>query len=304
MSTTALTEAAMLGAVMVVLSLLAFFLIPYLVVVIPLPLIILVVRHGLRTGIATTVVASIIIGMFDPMLVIVILFQIGVVGIALGEAIRESFSPPVTLILGIGAALVANLLLIAISFYVLDISLMEEFGTMLNESVAIMERLNTKLGLPVEQVDAFAEMMKKILPAVLLVGVGMTVTINYGLSIVVFRRLGMEIRACSPFKEWRMPRPLGVVIIITQVADLFVRYPEGHWSFTVMLNLRLVLMTIAFIYGLALLWFYLDKYRVPTIWRVIVIFLLFLNPLVYLLITWAAILDVWFDFRKKDQQSA
>ncbi|MDD2756838.1 MAG: DUF2232 domain-containing protein, partial [Methanothrix sp.] len=107
MSTTALTEAAMLGAVMVVLSLLAFFLIPYLVVVIPLPLIILVVRHGLRTGIATTVVASIIIGMFDPMLVIVILFQIGVVGIALGEEIRESFSPPVTLILGIGAALVA-----------------------------------------------------------------------------------------------------------------------------------------------------------------------------------------------------
>jgi uncharacterized protein YybS (DUF2232 family) len=52
----------------------------------------------------------------------------------------------------------------------------------------------------------------------------------------------------------------------------------------------------------ALVWFYLDKYQVPTLGRVIVLFLLFFNPLFYLLVTWAAILDVWFDFRKLKEE--
>ena len=91
MSTTALTEAAMLGAVMVSIPsrLLSS---PLLSLIIPLPVIVLVVRRGLRTGIITTIVTSLIMDFFDPLLVIVILFEIGVVGIALGQAIRESFS--------------------------------------------------------------------------------------------------------------------------------------------------------------------------------------------------------------------
>ena len=302
MSTTALTEAAMLGAVMVVLSLLAFYLVPYLALIIPLPVIVLVVRRGLRTGIITTIVTSLIMGFFDPLLVIVILFEIGVVGIALGQAIRESFSPVLTLVLGIAAALVANLLLLAVSFYLLDVSIVEDFTTMLNETLEIIERMDLGQALPPEQISMFVDMLKRLLPAMLLISVGVTVTINYGLSILVFRRLGMEIKGWTPFKRWQMPMPLGVAIVIVQLSDLVIPYPQDHWSLTLMMNLKLVLMTIAFIYGVALVWFYLDKYQVPTLGRVIVLFLLFFNPLFYLLVTWAAILDVWFDFRKLKEE--
>ena len=56
--TRSITEGAMLAAITVVLSFLGAYVFPYIFFIVPVPLIILVYRHGLRLGILVTVVSA------------------------------------------------------------------------------------------------------------------------------------------------------------------------------------------------------------------------------------------------------
>ena len=61
-STRSLTEGAMLAAITVLLSLLGAYFLPYLFFITPVPLIILVYRHGMRPGILVAVTSALLGG--------------------------------------------------------------------------------------------------------------------------------------------------------------------------------------------------------------------------------------------------
>src|SRR5690554_5184671 len=101
MKTRSLTEGAMLGALTVLLTLLGEYLgVPALIV--PVPLTLLVYRQGFRWGIITAVVAALVTGMvaghvFAGLSIIIW----GFVGVAVGMALREKFSFPKLMGVGI-----------------------------------------------------------------------------------------------------------------------------------------------------------------------------------------------------------
>ena len=112
MKTRSLTEGAMLGAVTVLLTILGEYLgIPS--VIVPVPLMLLVYRQGFQYGILAAVVAallsSLVAGHVLSGLTIIIW---GFVGVAVGMALREKFTFPRLMFVGIAS----NIVVIGLNF--------------------------------------------------------------------------------------------------------------------------------------------------------------------------------------------
>jgi uncharacterized protein YybS (DUF2232 family) len=70
---------------------------------------------------------------------------------------------------------------------------------------------------------------------------------------------------------------------------------------SVSLNLMVVLAVLYFCQGMAVVANWFNRLRLPRILRVVGYPLMFLNPLVFLIIT-LGVLDIWLDFRRLHQQ--
>ena len=92
-NTRILVESALLVAISTLFCVLDAY-IPIFALVYPLPIVILVVRRGLRAGVWATVVTiaatSMFVGPFQGLLVFTI---VGIIGITLAQCIRKQFSP-------------------------------------------------------------------------------------------------------------------------------------------------------------------------------------------------------------------
>ena len=110
MDTRSLTEGAMLAAITVVLALLGVYFFSYLLFIVPVPIAILVYRHGCEPN-SSFCYCAMISGFFGTMVTtFIFLLVIGLVGIAIGGALQENQSAPMVMVIGSGVAVIALVL--------------------------------------------------------------------------------------------------------------------------------------------------------------------------------------------------
>ena len=118
--TSALVEAGILAAIAVLFTIVSNY-IPVLSfianVIWPLPIILCGRRNGLKWSILSLIVAGIIVAMLlSPVMAITEVLILGIVGLAMGEAMRRQMSPAQVLSVGTLATLVSLALSIAAGF--------------------------------------------------------------------------------------------------------------------------------------------------------------------------------------------
>ena len=307
MKTRSLTEGAMLGAITVLVAILGEY-IGMPSIIIPIPLLLLVYRQGFQYGIlaaiAAALISSLVAGHVFSGLSIIIW---GFVGVALGMALREKFSFPRLMLVGI----ISNLVVIGLNFLLYSLiiggSVLTDLLNMFVQSIDQAIQMSESLGVQGEALQQY-EAMKTFLPILLRVGLPSMLLVyavsmsylNLAIGRAVLRRLGdHNMPWMLPFSQWRLPGYFGLIFgfgLITTSISLGTDLPE--WLQFLGLNSFLLSFYAYAVAAISLAWYYFQKKNVPTFLRVVLIFILFTMQFLLMALVFLAVIDGFFDFRR------
>lgn len=305
----------MLTALMVALAYLSMYSV-IVSLIIPAPLILLVIRHGFRTGALVAVVSGFVSALVlsSPLMAVNLLIT-GIIGIALGMGLREQWKFTPLLLIGTAAGLIAlglrvwmYSLLFGENLLAVGLAAMEAGAT---QWVTIYE----SLGLGVEQVEQMEELAGSLTETILLIlPLGLAASavlqayINLFLVRLLVRRLPSmpgDVPWVPPFRSWKWPWYFVWGFILVRLLMLVLSLlgvPADIWE-RAAINLDLFFVYLFFIQGLAIMWYYFDHYKVGKFLRILlVVFLVMAGGVMLLFVALVGILDTWFDFRRRLDQ--
>jgi hypothetical protein len=144
-----------------------------------------------------------------------------------------------------------------------------------------------------QMINQMKVVLPKILPAILIFFVILTVW----LTMVLGNRLALRYYGRSPWPEykfWKVPEKLIWAEIVTAILALIPVEPFG----TIGINL-LILMSVIFIFqGIALLVFFLNKWKMPVIFRLFLYTIAVIQSSGIVVLLVVGIADIWFNFRR------
>ncbi len=308
-NTRALVEGALLSAITIIISLFALY-VPILGVfaslIWPVPIIILGIRHGIKTSVMATVVAGIVVTMFEgPAQAIIVVLGFGLIGICMGWAIRKKYAPFQVLAISGVASLISKIVLILVSLYIIGINPISQEISIMRESLSAINNLYSGMGVNPDTVrsvtDNFNKMIDMIavaVPAILVLASIFDAFLNYMLTKVILSRLGQQIAGLTPFWLWKLPSYTVFLFLLGMLMTMMETYwPVGVLK-TVGFNLQMVFFFTFLVEGFSLITYYMGKYNVSKVLRVIIVFLIFFNPVISQIISWAGMFDILFNFRK------
>jgi len=181
----------------------------------PVPIAVLVLRHGLRSGIMATVVSGLLLFMLTgPINALITMAGFGLIGVILGYTLRLKLAAPQVILwcaVGSAISIIASLYLAGFVIGVNPIDAMIEAQQLAIEQMRpLTEQLSGgQGGAGAEQLDEmmaqFPDLMRMILPAVVVVAAVFSSFMNFLVASWVLRRMGNEIVSLPPFTMWRFP---------------------------------------------------------------------------------------------------
>ena len=321
--TRGLTEGAILAALTAVIAAAGLVIPPVAILLAPLPLMLLVIRWGLRTGVLATVVAGLILMQLFGPLVAVSAIGFGPVGLALGWGVRYERGPAWTVLAGAAALYASTLISFALAMALFHQDLLTEFirlqTTSMEHSVALMERLGASTQMiepvrllieaPCGEHHCFVPPLETLMrsTSLVLVALGALVWgyLCYTVGRSLLRRLGYQIPAVPPMLTWRLPRRIAASLVWLSaglsVAGLWFPAVGGLVLSAVFVNL--------FVFGflgvlVAVTW--MTKRQIPRVAQAIVLVLLITSQTSLPLLALAVLgmLDTWHDFRRLTRATA
>lgn len=137
-------------------------------------------------------------------------------------------------------------------------------------------------------------LMVRVIPGVLIASTLAVSWLNLLVSRRYCRAAAMESCIREKLTLWKAPEPLVWFVI---GAGLMLLVPVDQ-IWVLGLNLLIVLGSVYFLHGLAIVTFYFDKWKVPFIARGLIYALMFLQQFAAIATAALGLFDIWFDFRK------
>jgi uncharacterized protein YybS (DUF2232 family) len=158
-----------------------------------------------------------------------------------------------------------------------------------------------QLGSPSTETQAVESALLAAVPVIVRTIPGILVASALGIgwiNMLVARRYcrAMALQWClrEDLKLWKAPEFLVWFVI---AGGFMLLLPWGGLSIYG-LNLLIVLGTVFFLQGLAIVSFYFDKWKMPLLARSLIYAVLFLQQFASMLTAVVGLFDIWFDFRK------
>lgn len=255
----------------------------------PVPIVYLVQKEESSRVIAVIAAAALINGFFfGAVMGLITVIGFGLVGFIIGNIIKEGFSPLKTLIAAVLSVIVSQALVVYVSGSIMDLN----YQLLIEEAI---RNLGGEFdGQSVEQlVIPQLQFIKLMFPALLGISATITAIFNYYISAWYLRRRGLNIEIYKPFNRWYLPRWIVSILIII---SLLMR------SNTIFLNINIYLFFLSFLQGFSVLMYYLSTKSSSFLLKAFVVFLIFLFPPVPIVLILLGLLDMWFNFRKQDEQ--
>ena len=308
-NTKSLVEGALLAAINIILSIMAIYM-PILgtfaTLIWPVPIVILGIRHGIKTSILSTVVAGIFVAILSgPFQAITIVVSFGLIGIVMGWAIQKGLSPFKVLGVGGAASLVSKVALVFISMLMIGINPLTEEITVLKESLSLAGSFYQKMGMDPQTVETTIEsftrsldLLPLVIPGIFIMASALDAFLTYVVTKAVLSRMGQKLEDFTPFLLWRFPDYSVAFFLLGNLLVLL----ETYWPVGVLkavgMNLALVFGFAFFIQGFSLLAYFLGKFNVGKAFRVLITFFVLFNPLFLQILFFAGLFDILFNFRK------
>ncbi len=212
-----MTESGLLAAITVITALIGVY-VPLLgtiaILLWPLPILVLEVRHGMKWALMSVLTAGIIMSiLIEPMAAIRMVIGFAPPAIALGYGFRNQLPAAKNLMLSLVSAIISMLIAMAMLFYVTEINPFDMQVDMLKESFDITLSAYETMGMTPEQIaeskqqfDMAFNMIALLMPLVIICSGLITTWINFAIGTRVLRRLGYEVSSLPDFDDWHLPK--------------------------------------------------------------------------------------------------
>ncbi len=270
---------------------------------VPLPIIFFRAKLGRRKGAAIPLIVLLLMGIVFGGFSIDMLFFCGLMllGFAMSETFEKSLSIEMTLAVTCGIVLGSGLVGTLLFSAAKQTGIVSLLSAYVASNLELSLKLYREIGIPQETIDTIAGSLDRIkyvlvrlMPAILTVSTLFVAWINLITVRPVMLRRGLAFPDFGRLNHWRSPEWLIWVVIACGSAMLI---PAGGIRLLA-INGLLVLLTIYFMQGIAIVSFYFEKKGLPLFVRVALYALVAFQQLFLLVVIGIGLFDMWIDFRK------
>ena len=307
---TPLTESGLLTALSVVLALMAVYL-PFigffLVLFWPLPLIVLVVRHGLRWGIMAAAAAGVLMGLLvEPLLSLRLVIAFAPAGLILGWAFSQGWPGVRSFLLTLAAAIAGQLAAVGLLLLVTDINPLtmqvDVLQTTFESSLQMYEGLGMSedaLAQTRSEIEQGMKMLNYLFPLVfILMGLFYAAT-AYIAGGKVLRRLGHNVPQFPPVHEWRLPIGFLYLFGFALVGLYWGGTRQIEWLYQLSLNANALAIIAGLVQGMVLMHCLFRHFRVSLFLRIVFYVFIIMNPFLAQVAAMTGLIDMIFDYRQR-----
>jgi uncharacterized protein YybS (DUF2232 family) len=272
---------------------------------IPLPVLFYRAKLGRRLGMVVPLVAIAVMGLVFGGLTMDILFFSGLMflGFVMSEMFEKELSVEMTVVAACGMVLGAGLIGILIYSMANRTGVVSLVSAYVATNLALSLELYKGIGIPQETIDTISGsldqiqyILVRILPSLTVASTLFVAWTNLIAARPIMQRRGLSFPDFGRLNRWQAPDPLvwGVIgcglIILLPVTGIRLIGVNG----------LLVLLTIYFIQGIAIVSFYFEKKRLPRAIRILLYMMIAFQQLFLLVIICIGLFDMWINFRKID----
>ena len=305
-----LTESGILAAVTVIMALIGVY-VPFLglvaILLWPLPITILVVRHGFRWGVRAAIVASVLIAiLIEPTVAVRLALAFAPVGLALGYGYRLGWSGVRLVTAAIVVSIIAKGLALVLVFFLTGVHPFSGQLDMLRQSYGQAAEMYKGMGMNEVQIEMAKQSFEnnlniiEILLPLVVVTMGLLDTmVNFFVAGKVFKRLGMKVPVLPPLKEWRLPQAFAWLFGASLVAAYIGNTHEIPLLFQAGMNGYMAATLAGLIEGVVVFEYAMDHYHWSKWASTLFLIMIFFNGLLFQILAIAGILDTVFDYRTR-----
>lgn len=307
---TPLTESGLLSALTVILAMAAAYL-PVIgmvaALVWALPVVVLIVRHGLRWGVMSVLVSGVIMALLlEPMLSLRMVLSFGPTGLMLGYAFRHHWSGAHAFGMTLVASVAGKLLTFGLLFLVTSVNplnmQMDVMQQSFDQTFAVYEQMGldkNAIAASKAQISEAMTYLNLLLPFIVGVMGLLDVGVAYIVSSRVLRRLGETVPQLPPFAEWRLPQFFLYLLGFALVGIYWGGSREIQPLYQAAFNLNMVAMGAGVIQGLSLMSYAMDRFRVGRVMRMFFYAFVLLGGVLVQILAFTGLFDMLFDYRRR-----
>ncbi|PEQ28277.1 YybS family protein [Bacillus thuringiensis] len=302
-----ITEGAALLAIYAILLLISMY-VPILGTVVtfalPLPFILLTIRHKLSNVLVIFVAALFVTIIVSQPMNLVKTTMFGLIGIVLGYMYKTRKKPVEILIAGTLAYLICFVLIYVASIKFFNIDIMKQMQSVFSESMVQSEKIVSAIGMPIskEQKELLTQMndiLQSLFPSILVLVAVCFSWITVIISGSVLKKLKHDIIPWPKFKDLQLPKSIVWYYVIFILLATFIKVDPTSYLHMVFSNLYVIFALLLVLQGLTFISFL--AYRkgftkgVPIISFIVCMFI----PMLFPLVTILGIIDLGISLRSK-----
>ncbi|AKR12290.1 YybS family protein [Bacillus thuringiensis] len=302
-----ITEGAALLAIYAILLLISMY-VPILGTVVtfalPLPFILLTIRHKLSNVLVVFVAALFVTIIVSQPMNLVKTIMFGLIGIVLGYMYKTRKKPVEILIAGTLAYLIGFVLIYVASIKFFNIDIMKQMQSVFSESMVQSEKIVSAIGMPIskEQKELLTQMndiLQSLFPSILVLVSVCFSWITVIISGSVLKKLKHDIIPWPKFKDIQLPKSIVWYYVIFILLATFIKVEPTSYLHMVFSNLYVIFALLLVLQGLTFISFL--AYRkgftkgVPIISFIVCMFI----PMLFPLVTILGIIDLGISLRSK-----
>ena len=307
---TSMTESGLLAAITVVMALIGVY-VPLLgtvaILMWPLPILILIVRHGLRWGVMAVVVSGLLTAaLVEPVVSLRLALAFAPGGIALGLGFRNEWSPVRTLVTGIVASMASKLAALALLFAITGVEPFSMQFDMMEASFDQTIEFYRGVGMSEDQLSEVRtnltdnlSLMRLLIPLMVVLMGLMDTMVNYWIGGKVLRRLGHDVKTLPPFTEWRLPPVFVYVFAFSLIGAYWGTTRNIDLLYRASLNLSMLATFAGMIEGISVYFYASKHFRWPKFLTMFIITFVMLNTFLVRILCLVGLFDMVIDYRKR-----
>ena len=310
----ALAQGAILAAMAAILGLAALYL-PVLGVLAgalwTIPIIVLILRFELNTGIMALTVALAIIGMTaGPAGALSLGLRGGFTALILGYAFRQQWSPGLTVLSGGVVTVLGTAVLLVVSFAVMGGPLLDtaELERMVDETMELYRQYGlldpllqqgTSEEEVARQVRQAMGLAMSLIPGMMFISSLSAAGLTYLLARLTLKRLGYQVRPLPAFRYWQVPWYTAWGLILGLALLLAGDYLGFKPVLLMGQNIVYIYLPLLLVNGLAVVTYYYYKWNLNPAVKAIGLALLVINlPVTVIFLIILGAFDPLFNYRK------
>lgn len=270
---------------------------------IPLPTLIYRSKLGRTPGTIIPVIATIIMAVILGGISIDILFffELLLLGFALSELLELNLSIEKTILYACGSVIITGIICLLFYSNIANKEIFTLVSEYVSKNLELTLSLYENMGMKQESIQMISISLEnikyvfiRIIPALVVASTLFISWINLLLSKSIFKNWNLFYPDFGSLKLWKAPELLVWIIIGCGILLLF-----PNKTFKILgLNGLLILITVYFFQGIAIVSFYFEKKKLPRLLRLFLYSLIALQQIVLLVVIGLGFFDMWLNFRK------